>query len=70
MCRLFPGFFNKEQQLEEDQNEIQYQDTTEEQNYDEYVLNMFCLLSLYIKYNNSIDNSMILYCNFCIKIKI
>ena len=30
---FFPGFFNKEQQFEEDQNEIQYQHTDEEQNY-------------------------------------
>ena len=32
---FFPGFFNKEQQFEEDQNEIQYQHTDEEQNYED-----------------------------------
>ena len=35
VCSFFLGFFNKQQQFEEGQNEIQYEDTVEEQNYED-----------------------------------
>ena len=34
MCRLFPGYFNKEQ-FEDGQNEIKYEHTVEEHNYED-----------------------------------
>ena len=35
VCSFFLGYFNKQQQFEEGQNEIQYEDTVEEQNYED-----------------------------------